>query len=89
MFSLFYDNFAPDATAFRPEGDSLRHAAENGQLKVERNKIPRTSLRETFTRCCNSITLAARSFSIVRAPIKTGHAQASRTRNCENGIVFV
>ena len=89
MSLLFYAKSASDATAFRLGKNCLCHAPGNGQLKIERNKIPRTSFRETFTRCCNSITSAARSFSIVFMPIKIGHAQASRTRNCQNGIVFV
>jgi hypothetical protein len=89
MSLLFYANCASDATAFLLCGNSRRHAPGNGQLKTERNMTPRTSLRETFTRCCNSITFAARNFSIVFMPIKIGHAHASRTRNCENGIAFV
>ncbi len=85
---FFYANFPPDATAFA-SGNSFRHANGSGHASSERKTIPRTSPRDTFTRCCNSIMSAARNFSIVRTPIKTGHAHASRTRNCPNGSVFV
>ena len=89
FMSLFYAKSAPEATAFRPDGNCFRHIPGNGYARIERNKMPRTSPRVTFTRCCNSLTLAARSFWMVRIPSNTGHAQASRTRIWPNGNVFV
>ena len=89
MFSVLYANFAPDATAFAAGEYNLRQTNGSGHASNESKIIFLTSQRETFTRCCNSITLAARNFSIVLPPIKIGHAHASRTRNCPNGIVFV
>ena len=67
----------------------IRDAFGNGQARTERQMMPLLSPCEIFTCCCNSITLAARSLSIVFIPIKIGHAQASRTRNWPNGSVFV
>ena len=85
---FFYANFAAGSTAF-PAAYNFRHANGSEHASSERKMIPRTSRRDTFTRCRNSIMSAARNFSIVRTPIRTGHAHASRTRNCPNGSVFV
>ena len=86
---FFYAKSASDATAFRPVENRFRHAPGNGQASNDWKMRRFTSPRDTFTRCCNSITLAARNFLIVFMPIKIGHAHARRTRNCEDGILFV
>lgn len=86
---FFYAKSSPEATAF-PSGEyNLRQANGTGLASKEKKIIFRTSPREIFTRPGKSATPAARSFEIVRSPNKTGHAQASRTRNCPNGSVFV
>ena len=84
-----YAKSPPESTAFTAGNTISATPAQTDCASSERKMIVRTSPRDTFTRCCNSITFAARSFSIVCTPIKIGHAHASRTRNCENGSVFV
>src|ERR1700727_1766307 len=44
---FFYANFPPDATAFAAGGYRWRQTNGSGKARIERNKIPRTSLRET------------------------------------------
>src|ERR1700733_13023485 len=62
---------------YRDVLDNLLQTIGNGLANKDRRMICHTPRRDTLTRCCNWVTLAARSLLTVRRPIKTGQAQAS------------
>src|SRR5258706_574293 len=69
--------------------NSLCHAGGQKCPKTEAAMMPRTSDRLTFTRWELSKTFVCRSLAKVATPIRTGQAQAKRTRQHCRGIRLV
>jgi len=78
----FTTPICPGSTAFAPAKIIFSMPPEMERPKTDRKIIPRTHCGK-LSRAVATGSHCRAQFGIVLTPIKIGHAQASRTRNCE------